>query len=83
MAFCRLSVDNLPHSPYNTNAYAMFVDVSVYEEVLMDIFEKCERRSRVDEADSETPKTFRGVPATLIAAAIVSMSFLGFGGLGQ
>ena len=50
MAFCRLSVDNLPHSPYNTNAYAMFVDVSVYEEVLMDIFEKCERRSRVDEA---------------------------------
>ena len=40
-------------------------------------------RSRVDDADSETPKTFRGVPATLIAAAIVSMSFLGFGGLGQ
>lgn len=40
-------------------------------------------RSRVEESDSETPKTFRGVPATLIAAAIVSMSFLGFGGLGQ
>ena len=40
-------------------------------------------RSRVDDADSETPKMFRGVPATLIAAAIVSMSFLGFGGLGQ
>ena len=40
-------------------------------------------RSRVDDAESETPKMFRGVPATLIAAAIVSMSFLGFGGLGQ
>ena len=40
-------------------------------------------RSRVDDADSETPKMSRGVPATLIAAAIVSMSFLGFGGLGQ
>ena len=40
-------------------------------------------RSRVDDADGDTPKMFRGVPATLIAAAIVSMSFLGFGGLGQ
>lgn len=40
-------------------------------------------RSRVDVADSETPEMFRGIPATLVAAAIVSMSFLGFGGLGQ
>ncbi len=40
-------------------------------------------RSRVDDSEKQTPKTFRGVPATLIAAAIVSMSFLGFGGLGQ
>ena len=40
-------------------------------------------RSRVDDADEETPVMFRGVPATLVAAAIVSMSFLGFGGLGQ
>lgn len=40
-------------------------------------------RSRVDDAEESTPKTFRGVPATLIAAAIVSMSFLGFGGLGS
>lgn len=40
-------------------------------------------RSRVDEANEDTPEMFRGVPATLIAAAIVSMSFLGFGGLGQ
>ena len=40
-------------------------------------------RSRVDDAEEETPSTFRGVPATLIAPAIVSMSFLGFGGLGQ
>ena len=38
-------------------------------------------RSRV--VESETPAMFRGVPATLIAASIVSMSFLGFGGLGQ
>ncbi len=40
-------------------------------------------RSRVDAADSETPEMFRGVPATLVAAAIVSMSFVGFGGMGQ
>lgn len=40
-------------------------------------------RSRVDDSESEMPQMFRGVPATLIAAAIVSMSFLGFGGLGQ
>ena len=61
MAFCRLSVDNLPHSPYNTNAYAMFVDVSVYEEVLMDIFEKCERRSRVALKRSRHPLYTIGV----------------------
>lgn len=40
-------------------------------------------RSRVDDAENETPEMFRGIPATLVAAAIVSMSFLGFGGLGQ
>ncbi len=40
-------------------------------------------RSRVDDANEDTPEMFRGVPATLVAAAIVSMSFLGFGGLGQ
>lgn len=36
-------------------------------------------RSRVDAAD--IPETFKGVPATLIAAAIVSVSFMGFAGL--
>ncbi len=40
-------------------------------------------RSRVDNSESETPAMFRGIPAALVAAAIVSMSFLGFGGLGQ
>ena len=40
-------------------------------------------RSRVDESESDTPAMFRGIPATLVAAAIVSMSFIGFGGLGQ
>lgn len=40
-------------------------------------------RSRLDDYESETPEMFRGIPATLVAAAIVSMSFLGFGGLGQ
>ena len=37
-------------------------------------------RSRVEEAD--VPETFKGVPATLIAAAILSLSFLGFSGIG-
>ena len=36
-------------------------------------------RSRVEKAD--VPATFRGVPATLIAASIVSVSFMGFAGL--
>lgn len=36
-------------------------------------------RSRVDKAD--IPETFRGVPATLIAASIVSVSFMGFAGM--
>lgn len=38
-------------------------------------------RSRVEDAD--IPETFKGVPATLIAAAILSLSFLGFSGLGN
>ena len=38
-------------------------------------------RSRVEEAD--VPATFKGIPATLIAAAILSLSFLGFSGLGN
>ncbi len=36
-------------------------------------------RSRVNSAD--VPKMFKGVPATLIAASIVSLSFMGFSGL--
>lgn len=32
-------------------------------------------------ADSDIPETFKGVPATLIAASVVSLSFMGFGGL--
>lgn len=36
-------------------------------------------RSRVEKAD--IPATFKGVPATLIAASIVSVSFMGFAGL--
>ncbi len=36
-------------------------------------------RSRVNNAD--VPETFKGVPATLIAASIVSLSFMGFSGL--
>jgi len=36
-------------------------------------------RSRVNAAD--VPETFKGIPATLIAAPIVSISFMGFSGL--
>lgn len=36
-------------------------------------------RSRVNAAN--VPETFKGVPATLIAAAIVSVSFMGFSGM--
>ncbi|MBR1423710.1 MAG: RnfABCDGE type electron transport complex subunit A [Ruminococcus sp.] len=36
-------------------------------------------RARI--ADSDLPKTFSGAPATLIAAAIVSLSFMGFSGI--
>lgn len=36
-------------------------------------------RERVDVAD--VPKAFKGIPATLIAASIVSLSFIGFGGI--
>ena len=36
-------------------------------------------RARI--ADSDIPETFKGVPATLIAAAIVSLSFMGFSGI--
>lgn len=36
-------------------------------------------RARIEHSD--IPDTFKGVPATLIAASIVSLSFMGFGGL--
>ena len=36
-------------------------------------------RERIDAAD--VPKAFKGVPATLIAASIVSLTFVGFGGI--
>ncbi|MBQ7186180.1 MAG: RnfABCDGE type electron transport complex subunit A [Ruminococcus sp.] len=36
-------------------------------------------RARI--SGSDIPETFKGVPATLIAAAIVSLSFMGFSGM--
>lgn len=36
-------------------------------------------RSKMEEADP--PKAFKGLPITLVAAAIVALSFLGFGGM--
>ncbi len=36
-------------------------------------------RGRIE--NSDIPETFKGVPSTLIAASIVSMSFLGFSGM--
>ena len=36
-------------------------------------------RKKLEYAD--IPETFKGVPATLIAASIVSVSFMGFSGL--
>ena len=36
-------------------------------------------RGRMEE--SELPKAFEGLPSTLVAASIVSLSFLGFGGI--
>ena len=36
-------------------------------------------RGRIDASD--LPKAFKGIPATLVAASIVSISFLGFGGI--
>ncbi len=39
----------------------------------------CGVRSRVERAD--VPESFQGIPITLIAAAIVSVSFMGFTGL--
>lgn len=39
----------------------------------------CGVRMRI--ANSSVPKSFEGIPITLVAASIVSMSFMGFGGL--
>jgi electron transport complex protein RnfA len=36
---------------------------------------------RIRISESNVPRMFRGVPATLIAASIVSVSFMGFAGL--
>ena len=39
----------------------------------------CGVRQRLEDID--TPECFKGIPITLIAASIVSVSFMGFGGL--
>ena len=39
----------------------------------------CGVRSRVEAANP--PESFKGLPITLVSAAITSMSFMGFGGL--
>ena len=39
----------------------------------------CGVRQRVENADP--PESFKGLPITLVAAAITSLSFMGFGGL--
>ena len=39
----------------------------------------CGVRQRVEDADP--PQSFKGLPITLVAAAITSLSFMGFGGL--
>jgi len=36
-------------------------------------------RSRLEQSD--IPRAFQGLPITLVAASIVSLSFLGFGGI--
>ena len=36
-------------------------------------------RSRIDNCPA--PKSFKGLPVTLVAASIVAMAFLGFGGI--
>ena len=36
-------------------------------------------RERIDAAD--VPKAFKGIPSTLVAASVVSMSFIGFNGV--
>ena len=36
-------------------------------------------RSRID--DSNSPKCFKGLPVTLIAASIVALAFYGFAGI--
>ena len=38
-------------------------------------------RSRVDAAAGSTPKAFQGIPITLVAEAICSVSFMGFSGI--
>lgn len=38
-------------------------------------------RSRVDAAAKSVPKAFQGIPVTLVAAGIVSISFMGFSGI--
>ena len=37
-------------------------------------------RSKLED-QSRIPKSFRGVPIVLLAAAIMSLSFMGFGGM--
>lgn len=76
-----LNIDNITaYSAYNYSfAHAMVNSFAAGAGFMLAMVLFAGVRSRLETAD--VPKSLRGLPITLIAASIVSMSFIGFGGI--
>ena len=80
-------INDLPPHKRQVNTvfqkYALFTHLNIYENIAFGLriskVPEDEIRRRVEEA--VTPKCFEGLPITLVAAAVTSLSFMGFGGI--
>ncbi len=74
-----IAIDNLSYDYVNNFTDAMFSSLGVGVGFLFAMVLFAGVRSRVDSCPA--PKAFKGLPVTLIAAAIVSLAFSGFAGI--
>ena len=74
-----IAIDNFSYDYVNNFVDAMFSSLGVGVGFLFAMVLFAGVRSRVDNCDA--PKSLKGLPATLIAASIVSLAFYGFAGV--
>jgi electron transport complex protein RnfA len=74
-----VTINNLTDTNVTNFAEAMVSSLGVGVGFLVAMLLFAGVRSRIDNCPA--PKSFKGLPVTLVAASIVAMAFLGFGGI--